>query len=170
MSDKTASPRWHFAGAIATWLIPGAGHLLMGQKGRAAILLASIGMLWLGGFFIGGVSVFDRKGHPVWFMGQMLIAPSVLVEGYHRSLQDPAGQPPRPDDTTGTYQPSYGHIHEQGVLYTSLAGMLNLLAIMDILYRDPADPRHRYLNRTPSPTTAPNNNPSPATQSSGGAT
>ena len=37
---------------ILGWLIPGAGHLLLGQKGRAAILLTSIGMLWLGGFFI----------------------------------------------------------------------------------------------------------------------
>jgi len=105
-----------------------------------------------GGFFIGGVGVFDRKGHPVWFMGQMLIAPSVLVEGYHRSLQSPEGLPPRPDDPDGPYQPSYGHVHEQGVLYTSLAGMLNLLAIMDVLYRDPADPRHR---KHPSPETQP---------------
>ncbi len=153
MSVKSASPSWHFAGAVAAWLVPGAGHLLLGQKGRAAILLASIGMLWLGGFFIGGVGVFDRKGHPIWFMGQMLIAPSVVVEGYHRSLQGPDGLPPRPDDTAGPYQPSYGHVHEQGVLYTSLAGMLNLLAIMDVLYRDPADPRHRgYRTRGLEPT------------------
>lgn len=143
MSDPTASPKWHFAGAIATWLIPGAGHFMLGQKGRGLILLASIGLLWVGGFFIGGVGVFDRKGHPVWFMGQMLIAPSVLVEGYHRSLQT-AGLPPRPDDPAGPYQPSFGHVHEQGVLYTALAGMLNLLAIMDVLYRDPKDARHRH--------------------------
>lgn len=146
MSDPNASPKWHFAAAIATWLIPGAGHFMLGQRGRGVILLACIGLLWVGGFFIGGVSVFDRKGHPVWFMGQMLIAPSILVEGYHRSLQT-AGQPPRPDDPAGQYQPSFGHVHEQGVLYTALAGMLNLLAVMDVLYRDPADPRHRYHYR-----------------------
>ncbi len=152
MSVKTASPSWHFAGAIAAWLVPGLGHLLLGQRGRAAILFASIGLLWLGGFFIGGVGVFDRKSHPIWFMGQMLIAPSVLVEGYHRSLQSPEGLPPRPDDPAGPYQPSYGHVHEQGVLYTSLAGMLNLLAMMDVLYRDPADPRHRkHSSHKPQP-------------------
>jgi uncharacterized protein DUF6677 len=143
LTVKTASPSWHFVGAIAAWLVPGAGHLMLGQKGRAAILFAAIGLLWLGGLFVGGPTVFDRKGHPIWFIGQMLIAPSILVEGYHRSLQGPAGEPPRPDDTAGLYQPSYGHVHEQGVLYTSLAGMLNLLAMMDVLYRDPADPRHR---------------------------
>lgn len=153
LTVKIASPRWHFAGALAAWLVPGLGHLLLGQKGRALILMASIGLLWLGGFFIGGVGVFDRKGHPIWFMGQMLIAPSVLVEGYHRTLQEPGGQPPRPDDLAGRYKPSYGHVHEQGVLYTSLAGMLNLLAIMDVLYRDPTDPRHRqHRDRGTKPT------------------
>lgn len=167
LSVHTPSPKWHFAGAIAAWLIPGAGHLMLGQKGRAAILLASIGLLWLGGFFIGGVTVFDRKSHPVWFMGQMLVAPSVLVEGYHRSLQTPTGLPPRPDDPTGPYQPSFGHIHEQGVLYTSLAGMLNLLAIMDVLYRDPTDHRHRYHYRQKPPEDTPQT-PTPPTNPSGG--
>ena len=154
MSHPSAAPKWHFAAAIITWLIPGAGHIMLGQKGRGAILLACIGLLWAGGFFIGGVGVFDRKGHPVWFMGQMLIAPSVLVEGYHRSLQT-SGLPPRPDDPTGPYQPSFGHVHEQGVLYTALAGMLNLLAIMDVLYRDPTDPRHRHHYRNQLPQTQP---------------
>lgn len=163
LSDPTASPKWHFAGAIATWLIPGAGHIMLGQKGRGLILLASIGLLWVGGFFIGGVGVFDRKGHPVWFMGQMLIAPSVLVEGYHRSLQTSVGMPPRPDDPAGLYQPSFGHVHEQGVLYTALAGMLNLLAIMDVLYRDPKDSRHRYHYRKLYGTTQPNTPDSPNT-------
>jgi len=145
LTAKPASPRWHFAGAVAAWLCPGLGHLLLGQKQRALILLMSVGLLWLSGWFIGGISVFDRKGHPIWFLGQMLIAPSVLVEGYHRTLQSPDGQPPRPTDPTVPYKPSYGHVHEQGVLFTSLAGMLNLLAVIDVLYRDPADPRHRTL-------------------------
>jgi Family of unknown function (DUF6677) len=145
LTAKSAKPRWHFAGALAAWLFPGLGHLLLGQKQRALILMMSIGLLWLSGWFVGGISVFDRTGHPIWYLGQMLVAPSVLVEGYHRTLKDSNGLPPRPDDPTGPYEPSYGHVHEQGVLFTSLAGMLNLLAIIDVLYRDPADPRHRTL-------------------------
>ncbi len=174
MSDPNASPKWHFAGAIATWLIPGAGHFMLGQKGRGVIILASIGLIWVGGLFIGGVGVFDRKGHPVWFMGQMLIAPSVLVEGYHRSLQSTGGLPPRPDDPNGAYQPSFGHVHEQGVLYTSLAGMLNLLAIMDVLYRDPKDARHRHHYRQlhgevpPEPDNADTPETPPVADNSGG--
>ncbi len=145
MTRETSLPRWHFIGAIAAWLLPGLGHLLLGQWRRGLILMVSIGLLWLSGFFIGGVSVLDRKGHPIWFMGQMLLAPSVIVDVFHRSLQEPNSQPPRPDNPAGRYKPSYGHVHEQGVLYTSLAGMLNLLAVIDVLYRDPSDPRHRGL-------------------------
>lgn len=136
-SPRTASPRWHFAGALAAWLVPGLGHWLLGQHKRGVILLVSIGLLWTSGFFIGGVGVFDRKDHPIWFIGQMLIAPSIVVEGWDRSLKGPDALPPRPDAAVIPYTPSYGHVHEQGVLYTALAGMLNLLAIMDVLYQDP---------------------------------
>ncbi len=138
MADSTPSPRWHVASAIAAWLVPGLGHWLLGQRSRAAVLCVSISMLWVGGFFIGGVGVFDRKAHPIWFAGQMLIAPSILVEKWHTHLQGPYALPPRPDADEIPYEPSYSHIHEQGVLYTALAGMLNLLAIMDVLYQDPA--------------------------------
>ena len=154
MPDSSASPRWHFAGAIAAWLVPGLGHWLLGQRKRGVILLVSIGLLWTSGFIIGGVGVFDRKGHPIWFLGQMLIAPSIVVEKWDRSLQGPDAAPARPDAGVIPYTPSYGHVHEQGVLYTALAGMLNLLAIMDVLYQDPASRnRHKRLaEQTTGPT------------------
>jgi hypothetical protein len=123
---------------LAAWLVPGLGHWLLGQRRRGVILLVSIGLLWTSGFLVGGVGVFDRKSHPVWFLGQMLIAPSILVERWDNSLQGPNAGPARPDAAVIPYMPSYGHVHEQGVLYTALAGMLNLLAIMDVLYQDPA--------------------------------
>lgn len=41
------------------------------------------------------------------------------------------------------YEPSFGRTNEQGVLYVGIAGMLNLLAIMDVVYRDPQDARRR---------------------------
>ena len=32
-------------------------------------------------------------------------------------------------------QPSHGHVNEQGILYTALAGLLNLLTMIDVLFR-----------------------------------
>ncbi len=141
--------RWHVAAAIAAWLLPGLGHYLLGQRRRGLILGLSIGGLWFAGLLIGGLAVIDFEEHPAWFLGQALTAPSLIVEQVHEMLlaSSPAGpQPPlHADDPTPAFEPSFGRTQEQGILYTALAGLLNLLCIIDVLYRDPRDPRYRAL-------------------------
>lgn len=150
--------RWHALAAGGTWLLPGLGHVFIGQTKRGIILGVTILGLWAGGLLIGGVSCVevrspDGQFRP-WFLGQMFIAPSLAVAWYHQSLREgvaPDAEPgrvgypdefaempiPMPDDRAPAYEPSFGRIAEQGVLYTALAGMLNLLVIIDVLYRDP---------------------------------
>ena len=120
--------RWNVAAAITGWVVPGLGHMLLGQKGRGLIIAAGIGLMWVGGLLIGGVGVIDREQHPVWFFGQLLVGPSIAVDFFRPYLD---------------YQPALARVHEQGMLYVAMAGLLNLLAMIDVLYRDPADPRHR---------------------------
>ncbi len=141
VTKKQSQSHWYIVPAVATWLLPGLGHYLLGQKARGVILVVSILGLWLGGLIIGGISVIDREQHTAWFIGQSLIGPSILVNSYHQSLRHRQVGGPQPDDNA-LYEPSYGRMHEQGTLYTALAGMLNLLAIMDVIYRDPNDPRY----------------------------
>lgn len=130
--------RWNIAAAVAGWAVPGLGHYLLGQRRRGGILLAAIGLLWLGGLLLGGISVIDHREHPAWFLGQMLMAPSVLVDSFHQHLRDHFGVPlPH----SAAYEPSFGHVNEQGTLYTALAGLLNLLAVLDVLYREADDAR-----------------------------
>lgn len=138
MADKRRDSvaNWHFSAAVAAWLVPGLGHWVRGERARACILLVSIMWLWVAGLMIGGVSVCDRRQHPAWFLGQMLVAPSWGVDYYNRWLMARSGYPSLPD-RPHDYEPSYGHVNEQGILYTSLAGLLNLLAIIDVVYRDP---------------------------------
>ena len=66
----------------------------------------------------------------------MLMAPSVAMDVTIVTKLKPYPGPiqttPRP-----TYEPSFGRVNEQGVLYTALAGLLNLLAILDVVYQDP---------------------------------
>ena len=148
-----ATQRWHVVAAVAAWLLPGLGHYLLGQKQRGAILAVSIGLMWLGGLLVGGVSSIDRRSHPAWFLGQMLLSPSVLIsEWYLPRVHAGAPDGPKPqvheDDPPPAYTPSFARTNEQGVLYTALAGMLNLLAIIDVLYRDPRD--MRYRSRVPA--------------------
>ncbi len=168
----TNSPtsRWHIIAALAAWLLPGLGHILVGQRRRGYILGSSILGLWLAGLVMGGISCIEIYSHieirtqqqrstdrfRAWFLGQMLLAPSLAVAWYHTQLRNrvPANlgtqrqkqnyfamvdysRVPLPDDTPPYFEPSYGRVNEQAVLYTALAGMLNLLAIIDVLYRDP---------------------------------
>ncbi len=135
--QPTVSAR-HVAAALLGWLLPGLGHWLIGQKQRAIILCLAIGGLWLAGTLIGGIGVYDRKEHKMWFLGQMLVAPSVLVDMAHESLATRYGRPEPNVSPPAAFSPAYGRTEEQGLLYSSLAGLLNLLAIVDVLYRQPA--------------------------------
>ena len=140
--DRQADTRWNLAAALAGWLFPGLGHFLLGQRRRGLILAMSICAMWLSGLALGGVSVIDRHTHPAWFTGQMLMSPSVLVNMYRQHLQNNEVNGKLLPGTS-PYEPSFSHIHEEGTLCTALAGLLNLLAILDVIYRDPSDPRYR---------------------------
>lgn len=132
---------WNFTAALAAWLVPGLGHYLLGQRRRGGILASSILILWIAGLAIGGVSVIDHQTHPAWFAGQALVAPSLLVNYYHVRRLKPAQEHAMLADRPPVFEPSFGRTNEQGVLYTALAGLLNLLAILDVMYRDPRKPR-----------------------------
>ena len=133
------------AAAFAGWLLPGLGHLLTGHLARGLTLGITLGTLWLGGLLIGGLSVVDRQGDPAWFLGQALLAPSLAADHYRgaRVAEHRAKQPPGrmvPADAP-PFEPSFGRARELGTLYTSLAGLLNLLAMLDVVYRP--SPRRR---------------------------
>ena len=123
---------------LAAWVFPGAGHFLHGQRTRGGVLMVAIFLLWLWGWLIGGVTAFDRREHPYWFCCQAMTAPSFGVS-LLLDLRQPrdyegnrnyTGKPPAPSPDA-PYEPSYGRANELGILFTSLAGLLNVLAIVD---------------------------------------
>ncbi|QDU32183.1 hypothetical protein KS4_02120 [Poriferisphaera corsica] len=142
-AEEREFPQWHIVPAIAGWLLPGLGHLLIGEKKRGLILLVAISGLWFGGLLIGGVGTFDRSAHPAWFMGQSLNGGSIVAWQVQEYLKNsgPGATDPGPQNR---YQPPYGHVESQAILYTALAGLLNLLAMIDVVYRDPK--HHRQEN------------------------
>lgn len=154
--------------ALAAWLVPGLGHVLIGERRRGLILMSTILALWLAGTLIGGISVFDRVQHQFWYLGQMLIAPSIVLEITHNHvLREGPGIDPDPR-TDPIFVPSYGRVNEQGVLYTALAGLLNLLAIIDVVYREPG-PRRPRLEADPVNPDDPADPADPANPGTGGA-
>ena len=133
-TDPSAGGQWNPTAAVAAWLVPGLGHVVLGERERGAVIGVTIGLLWLLGLLIGGVCVIDRQAHPAWFVGQAMTAPSLVSDYVFRTRLKPGYR--HPGDGPGSYEPSFGRPNEQGVLYTALAGLLNLLAVLDVAYRD----------------------------------
>lgn len=146
-APNTHQPVWNLPAAVAAWLVPGLGHLLAGHAKRGAILMVCIGGLWVVGLLVGGISVVQARSEDgalrPWYIGQAMIAPSIAVEYTHdRFRARTEGADPSPDDESIPFSPAYGRAAEIGTLYTALAGLLNLLAIIDIAYREPRSTEH----------------------------
>lgn len=109
--------------------------------------MVCIGGLWTVGLLVGGISVVHSRNADgtlrPWYLGQAIIAPSIPVKYIHDKLRARSGgSDPSPYDESIPYEPAYGRAAEIGTLYTALAGLLNLLAIIDIAYREPRSTEH----------------------------
>lgn len=118
--------------ALATWVIPGSGYWLIGEKARGLTVGITIIILFVLGLLIGGVKVVDPPPNALsspinaitqkpWFVGQILAGPITLLSGSIGKSEQ--------------YYTSHARVNEIGTLYTAVAGMLNLLAIIDAAYR-----------------------------------
>ncbi len=105
-------------GALA-WLVPGAGHFLLDKRRQAVVILVAVVLTFLVGLYIGSVGVIDPVGAKPWYAAQVMNSPAVVLLGKI--------------STTGNY-PVYGRPNEIGQIYTSIAGLLNLLCIVNAVY------------------------------------
>ena len=103
---------------LSAWLVPGAGHFLLKEKKRAIIIFATIALTFCIGIYVGSIGVIDPVGAKSWYVAQVMNSPVVIVLGHW---------------TAGGY-PVYGKPNEIGQIYTSIAGLLNLLCIINAIY------------------------------------
>ena len=157
--------------ALASWLLPGLGYLLMGQRKRGFTVGVTILLLLVLGLLIGGVRVMEVPGYgedgrrvmvdsdgrrlsypradalwalqaaPMselrdkpWSIPQVLTGPAALASmawavWSANPENGPGGDPEAPAAL------SHSRVNEIGMLYTAVAGMLNLLAIIDAASR-----------------------------------
>ena len=113
--------QWLPAVALA-WIIPGGGHFLLKQRGRAAVLMASVTLMFLFGLFMRG-SMFTPQS------GDLL---TILIN-YGGFLGDLASGILYLMATWLNYnQPDVaGHVYDYGTKFLVAAGLLNLLAMVD---------------------------------------
>jgi hypothetical protein len=118
--------------AIATWLLPGLGHLLIGQRTRGMIFLIVIALTFWTGVAIGGVkNTVSPADRTLWFAGQVCAGGhSMAALAWASALGTPQEMNRAPASLIG-----YGRTEEVSVVYTAIAGMLNILVILDVLVR-----------------------------------
>jgi len=104
---------------LLAWLVPGAGHLLINQKKHAIIIFATIFLTFCSGLYVGSIGVINPVGAKPWYVAQIMNSPIVAALGYVA--------------TTGDYS-VFGRPNEIGQIYTSIAGLLNLLCIVNAVY------------------------------------
>ncbi len=107
-----------FLVGVAAWWVPGAGHLIIGESKRAAIIFFSIAFAFILGIWLGSIAAIDAS--TPWYWAQMLNSPAVAylahLSGSVHHLE------------------SYGKPREMGEIYTAIAGMLNLLCVINAVY------------------------------------
>ncbi len=101
------------------WLVPGGGHLMIGKKAHAAVIFVTIAVTLCIGLYIGSVGVINPVGAKPWYVAQVMNTPAVAALGQM---------------TRGGGYPVYGKPSEIGQIYTSIAGLLNLLCIVNAVY------------------------------------
>jgi len=124
------------AGLLA-WIVPGLGHLFIGERARGLAILITISVTFWGGVAIGSVrDTVHPQIRKAWFMAQICTGSHALIS--YKWGQAVRSVPASPDDDTLAYWKSV----ETAVVYTGVAGLLNLLAILDAITRaDPASQR-----------------------------
>lgn len=134
-------------------VLPGLGQCWLGEWKRGVLVFAGIMGLFLGGMLVGGIDVIDRVEDKWWFVLQAGVGPAAFaVDSIHQNVlkvPDPRAPgirkitpPPETRNPSGTAGPprirkSLGRVNEVGSLYAAMAGMLNMIAVLDAAWRRP---------------------------------
>ena len=112
------------------WLMPGLGHWYLGDRTRGLICLVTITATFWTGVAIGSMQgTVDPRERTLWFMAQVCTGGNTLAAYGLREATADKSTPQNPG-----YIPSWLSV-DVGVHYTGVAGLLNLLVILDALSR-----------------------------------
>lgn len=117
------------AGFLA-WLLPGLGHWRLGQRNFALIYFVAITLSYWTGIAVGGVKTSVDPVGNVWLFVAELGAGGYTGVCYMVSSQIPTVRPTEPSPYVSYYPES-----EVAQIYLAVAGLLNVLAVLDAMTR-----------------------------------
>lgn len=118
VEDKAGSGVSPTMALVAGWLVPGAGHMLLGKWVRAVLLLVSIGCMFALGIALGGKVYTPNAGEPLDMLGFAGDLGSGLLYLLARVLG--WGQ-----------APVLTAVADYGTKFIVVAGLLNVVAAVD---------------------------------------
>ena len=108
---------------FVAWLIPGGGHFLLKRRGRAILILASVTLMFLAGLAMRGAMFVPEKGD--------LLTTVINYGGFLADLA--SGALYLLATMLGYSQLDVaGHVHDYGTKFLVTAGLLNVLAMVDV--------------------------------------
>lgn len=102
--------------AAISWLLPGAGHVLAGQRSKGLLLGAAVLLMFAGGLALGHGHSVDRPVFSLWWSAQSFCGIGVVFS----SLV-----------TAPTVMTSYPEMLDLGVIMCTMAGLMNMMVMTD---------------------------------------
>ena len=106
---------------FAAWLVPGAGHVLLGRWKKGLFFFALLGATYVFGMWIAGFHPVAFDDNPFYFFGQYGSGATFLIaklRGAEKAIVRPQ------------IHPSW---FDPGLLYVCVVGLLNLVVMLNIL-------------------------------------
>jgi len=147
---STDSPARAAIAAMLAWVLPGLGHWYLGHKQRAIIFFVTTTVTFWAGVAIGGVrtTITPRENGP-WIAAQLCVGPQSLVALYwSERLTEDAIRSAGPGQKPTKYKASW-RASNISVVYAGVAGLLNLLVIVDALARADGSPKNGQVRGPP---------------------
>jgi hypothetical protein len=145
-TDEQNEGGYHPVCALLAWVLPGLGHIARGEKHRGGLIMFGVLFLFLLGILIGGIDSVDRKEDRLWFVAQACCGPLALVVDFaNQSLlkTGQVGEIVATQPVPINEKKSLGRANEYGTLFSSLAGLMNLVVILDAFHTRPRQHRDR---------------------------
>ena len=139
MAEQLQQPALRPGAAALAWILPGLGHIAIGQRRRGLLMMFGILFLFATGILIGGFDVVDMKRDRLWFIAQAFNGPIAFIADF---LNQALVQK-KPEELRLSMI-GLGHVNALATLFIALGGLLNLVVMLDALY---PQERHDQPNR-----------------------
>lgn len=131
MSTKKPNPANVLWAVLAGWVVPGLGHILSGRKRQGIALLVIVGGAFLAGLVLSDFEAVSRDLHPIAFWAHIGVGGGVAP----MLILDPAKKHVKQGSATVNDYETVPRFHDTGVLFCAIAGLLNVLVLLDLVDR-----------------------------------